>query len=72
MSDSRPVYTLFKGTQEERPMRLTVDDKTRTVALMEHRNEDEETVVIRMTPHRARAVGERLIEMADGLVKAEK
>lgn len=71
MTDSRPVYTLFKGTAEENPMRLSVDDVARMIALTEDRGSELGCAVILMTPHRAKAIGERLIEMAAGLVQIE-
>lgn len=67
---SRPVFTRFVATDTENRMTLYVDDKRRTIKLVE--DTDEGQITTTMTPHRARAIGERLIEMADGLVKAEK
>jgi hypothetical protein len=63
-----PVYTLFRGSEAEPPMRLDVRDGT--IILTADRG-DESCAVVRMTPHRAHAIGQRLIEMAAGVVKTE-
>lgn len=62
-----PVYTLFVKTDQERAMK--VHTSMGHVLLTEF--SEGGTEVIWMTPHRARAVGERLIAMADGIVTME-
>jgi hypothetical protein len=68
--EERAVFTRFASTADERAMRLSVDDKARQIALVEEHHEQFEVVIL-MTPHRARAIGERLIAMADGVVAVE-
>ncbi len=69
MADDRLVYTLLRGTDIEPPMRLEIRDGM--IVFTEDRGSDDGMTIIRMTPHRARAVGERLMAMADGIVAAE-
>lgn len=52
-------------------MRVTVDELARTIIFSEDAG-DEYSKVILFTPHRARAVGQALMEIADGLVAAEE
>lgn len=71
MMESRPVYTLFRGNDAEPPMRLSVDEWSRLISLSEDHGSETGCTIIKMTPHRAKAIGECLVAMADGLVKAE-
>lgn len=69
--DEMPVYTLFRGTDTERPMRLQFHEHSRLIVLSEDFGPETGCISVTMTPHRAHAVGERLIAMAAGAIKTE-